>query len=101
MWKVRSKVSHEEKHEAQLAIPIQHIAGGQLFVAYVGYSRSGYEAYDIVETGDLKKITPAIIEACIVKALNLGWQYASPGKPVSILNGKLAEDTLLARWQAS
>ena len=100
MWKVRKKVSHEEKHEAQLAIPIQHIAGGQLFIAYIDYSRSGYEAYGIVETGKLKKITPAIIEYCIVKALNLGWQYASPGKPVSILDGKLEKDTLLARWWA-
>ena len=101
VWKVRRKVSHEEKYEAQLAIPIQYSAGGQLLIAYVEYSRSGYEAYGISGTGKLKKITPAIIEACIAEALNLGWQYASPGKPVCILNGKLAEDTFLARWQAS
>ena len=101
VWKVRKRVSHEEKHSAQLNIPIQHVSGGQLFIAHIGYSRSGYEAYGIEGAGWLKEITPEIIANCIMKAISLGWQYKCSGKPVSILNGKLMNNTLVARWLAN
>jgi hypothetical protein len=101
VWRVRRRVSHEEKHEAQLNIPIQHVCGGQLFIAHLGYSRSGYEAYGIAGAGSMKEITPAMIEACIIKAIGLGWQYKCSGKPVSVIDGKLTDNTIVARWLSS
>ena len=101
VWKVRRKMSHEEKCSAQLCIPIQHISGGQLFIAHLDFSRSGYEAYGIPGAGILKNITPSIIENCINTAINLGWQFKRTGKPISILDGKLVSDTLVSRWLAN
>ncbi|MDO7875975.1 hypothetical protein Q5H93_14620 [Hymenobacter sp. ASUV-10] len=100
VWKVRRRVSHEERHEAQLNIPIQHANGGQLFIAHIGYSRTGYESYEIESLGYLKEITPAIIEHCIMRAISLGWQYKCSGKPVSIIDGRLTDNTLVARLLA-
>jgi hypothetical protein len=100
VWKVRKKVAHEEKHGNQLNIPIEHVNGGQLFIAHIGYSRSGYEAYGIEGAGNFREITPAIIAACITKAISLGWQYKCSGKPVSVINGKLTDNALFARWLA-
>jgi hypothetical protein len=97
VWRVRKNVSHEEKHGAQLAIPIQYLQGGQLLIAYLGYSRSGYEAHGIEGAGILNEITPAAIREYIVKAIRLGWQYKTSGKPVSIINNALAADVLVAR----
>ena len=97
VWRVRKNVSHEEKHGAQLAIPIQYLHGGQLLIAYLGYSRSGYETHGIEGTGSLNEITPAAIRKYVVKAIGLGWQYKTSGKPVSILNNALADDVLIAR----
>jgi hypothetical protein len=100
VWRVRKKVSHEEKHGASLGIPIQHIHGGQLFIAHISYARSGYEACGIEGTGTPTAVTPAAIKDCIIRAISLGWQYKSRGKPVSIVNDALTEQTLAAKWRA-
>jgi len=92
-WKVRKKISHEEWHDDQYAIPIQHESEGQLLLAYVGYCRSGYPERDSFES-----ITPKIIRECIIDAVKLGWQYNYPGKPISLLDGKLSNDTRRAKW---
>jgi hypothetical protein len=97
VWRVRKKVSHEEKHGAPPDIPIQYIHGGQLLIAHVGYARSGYESYGIEGAGTLKEITPAVIKDCIVRAIRLGWQYKSCGKPMSLMNDTLTEQTLAAK----
>jgi hypothetical protein len=39
-WRVRKKISHDEYHNDQLGIPIQHESEGQLLIAYIGYCRS-------------------------------------------------------------
>ena len=100
VWRVRRKVSHEEKHGAPLDIPIQHLHGGQLFIAHVSYARSGYEACEMEGTGTLRKVTPATSKDCIVRAISLGWQYKGSGKPMSIVNDTLTEQTLAAKWLA-
>lgn len=99
VWRIRKKVSHEEKHGAPLDIPIQHVLGGQLLIAHIGYARSGYGASGVAGTGP-PKITPATIKDCIARAIRLGWQYKSNGKPVSIVNDTLTEQTLAAKWLA-
>ncbi len=94
-WKVRKKISHDEAHNDQLGIPIQHKSEGQLLMVYVGYCRS--EDYG---REPLKSITPSIIKECIMTAIELGWKYDEKGKPVSLVNGKLTEDTKTAKWRA-
>ena len=94
-WRVRKKISHDEAHDDQLGIPIQHDTGGQLLIAYIGYGRS--EDYG---RNSLKSVTPAIIKDCILKAIDLGWQFDQLGKPVSLIDGKLTTDTKTAKWKA-
>ncbi len=98
VWRVRKKTSHEERHDSQLGIPIQHVSGGRLLVAYVGYSRSRSHGY--YGTYSIKHITPLIIESAILNAIKLGWCYTDPGKPVSVFGGELVEDTRCTRPQA-
>jgi len=93
LWRVRKKTSHEEWHDDQYGIPIQHESNGQLLIAYVGYCRSDYPNRESVQS-----ITPAMIENCITEAINLGWKYSFPGKPISLLEGKLQSDTRTAKW---
>jgi hypothetical protein len=93
LWKVRGKISHNEWHNAQIGIPIQHESGGQLFIAYVGYSRSCYEAYGMGDFS-LKPIMPSVIKDSILQAIKLGWSYEKTGKPVIIRRGQLTEHTL-------
>jgi hypothetical protein len=98
VWRVRKKTSHEERHDSQLGIPIQHVNGGQLLVAYVGYSRSRSHGY--YGTYSIKNITPLLIENAIINAIKLGWRYKNPGKPVSVFGRELVEDTRGTRPQA-
>ncbi len=86
LWKVRKKISHEEWHNDQLAIPVMHVSGGQIFLAYVGYSRSGYGEYT------LEAITPAMIRKCILEAIAGGWQYKVVGPAVTFAGGVLTTD---------
>lgn len=94
-WRVRKKISHDEAHNEQLGIPIQHENAGQLLIAYIGFGRSedyGREA--------LKSITPSIIRKCILEAIQLGWNYDKKAKPVSLVDGKLTTDTKTAKWSS-
>lgn len=43
LWKIRKNISHNERHNVPLGIPIQHIDGGQLLIVNLGYSRSYYD----------------------------------------------------------
>ena len=61
-----------------LSIPIQHINGGQLLIAKIAFSRSGYGNYTI------ENITPYLIRKCILKALNEGWIYNEEGNPLEL-----------------
>ena len=74
LWRVRKKVTWNEKHNTPLGIPIQHIDGGQLLIAIIGYARSGYGEYLMQE------ITPSLIEKCIRKAIEKGWNFKEEGK---------------------
>ncbi len=40
LWKIRKKMSHEEKHNDQYPIPVQHISGGQVLFVFVGFTRA-------------------------------------------------------------
>lgn len=95
-WKVRKKISWDELHDDQVCIPIQHVSGGQLLVAYIGYARSIYGA---ISKHTIFPINPKVIEQYILEAINMGWQYKTPGKPVSIIEGKLTTDTRVAKWK--
>jgi hypothetical protein len=97
VWKIRRKISHEECHDAELNIPIQHISGGRVFIAHISYSRSGYARQGLRETNDFKQVTPAIIASNIKAAIALGWQYKIMGKPISIIGGGFTENTWGAR----
>jgi len=94
-WKVRKKISHDEAHNEQLGIPIQHESGRQLLIAYIGYGRSiGYGRES------LQSITPSIIKDCILEAIQLGWNFDKKEKPISLVNGQLTIDTKTAKWKA-
>lgn len=82
-WRVRKKISHDEAHNEQLGIPIQHESGGQLLIVYVGFGRS--QSYG---RESLKPITPSIIKGCILKAIKLGWHFDKKESPISMVNGK-------------
>ncbi len=70
LWKIKKCPSHNEKHDIQYEIPIQHILGGQVFLASVGYCRSvGYHQNETFA------ITPALIEKCIRYAQSQGWDF--------------------------
>ena len=97
-WRVRKKISWDELHDDQIGIPIQHASGGQLLIAYVGYARSIYGA---ASRYAVRPITPGMIEGCIGEAISLGWKFNVPGKPVSIMDGKLSADTRVAKWRAN
>lgn len=94
-WKVRKKVSHEECHDDEYGVPIRHESEGQLLFAYVGYCRSGYPGRESIES-----ITPSIIKSCITQAIELGWQYELPGRPISLVEGKLIDNARVAKWSA-
>ena len=74
LWKVRKKISWNERHNSPLGIPIQHISGGSILIVYLNFTRSGYE-----ENNEFP-ITPSLIEKCIRKAIKAGWEYNEKGK---------------------
>ncbi|BDD03893.1 hypothetical protein [Aureibacter tunicatorum] len=92
-WKVRKKVSHEEAHDDQYGIPIQHESEGQLLFVFVGFCRSkGYGRESI------NNITPNLIRLKILEAIELGWKYKKPGNLISFVNRELTSDTKTAKW---
>lgn len=94
-WKIRKKISHEEAHNDQYGVPIQHQSEGQLLIAYVGFCRSeGYGRQSV------NSVTPSVIKRSILEAIGLGWKFDIPGKPISLVNGTLTVDTLTASWGA-
>ena len=95
LWKVRKKVSHDERHNDQLGIPIQHASEGQLLIVYLGYCRSeDYGRESVVS------ITPTMISESIQEAIKLGWNYKEKGKPVALVNNTLTEDTKTSKYKA-
>ncbi len=91
-WKVRKKISHDEYHDDQCAIPIQHESEGQLLFVFLGFCRSeGYGRKSI------QSITPKLISEKISEAINLGWKYTVVGNPISCVNGELITDTKWAK----
>ena len=90
-WKVRKKISHDEAHNDQYGVPIQHQSEGQLLIAYVGFCRSeGYGRESV------NSVTPSIVKSCILEAIGLGWKFDISGKPISLVNGTLTKDTKTA-----
>jgi hypothetical protein len=86
LWRVRKKISPNERHNCSLGIPIQHIDGGAIFIAYIGYNRSGYQ-----ENNEFA-ITPLLIKKCITKAINAGWKYMEKGNPFELDCKELRQD---------
>jgi len=83
-WKIRKKISHNESHNIEYAIPIQHEDEGQLLFIYVGFCRSyGYQEKTV------ENITPLIVKEKIIEAIELGWNYLEKGDPISVVSGKL------------
>lgn len=78
LWRVRKKISWEEEHDGPLGIPIQHVNGGQLLIARIAFSRSGYGNFT------LENITPALIKKCVLKAMDSGWDFEKEGKTFEI-----------------
>jgi hypothetical protein len=78
-WRVRKKISHNEAHNNELGIPVQHSSGGQLLLVYLGFCRSyGYG------TKSIESVTPSLIKNYILEAIKLGWQFNQNGKPISV-----------------
>jgi len=79
-WKIRKKISHNEAHNSEYKIPIQHEMGGQILLIQVGFCRShGYDSDPILS------VTPSLIKEKILEAINLGWQFNLKGKPIHLL----------------
>ncbi len=83
-WKIRKKISHNESHNSEYAIPVQHENEGQLLFIYVGFCRSyGYQER-VVES-----VTPSMIKEKIIEAIELGWNYLEKGTILNLVGGKL------------
>ena len=95
LWKIRKKVSHEEDHNTQIPIPVQHISGGQVLFVFVGFTR----AYGGYINNSPKSVTPKMIEPLIREGIQLGWKYNEPGNPIALVNGVLETDTRTAKWK--
>lgn len=94
LWKIRHKMSHEEDHNDQYAIPVQHPSGGQLLFVFVGFSR----AWGGYINNSPESVTPKMIQPLIEEAMKLGWKFNEPGKPIALVNGVLETDTRRAKW---
>lgn len=82
-WKIRKIVSHNEKHNEEYGIPVQHESKGQLLLIYTGLCRS-------IDYGrEPMNITPQIIKSKIIEAIDLGWKFDQPGTAVKLVNGVL------------
>lgn len=95
-WKIRRKISHDEAHNDQYAIPVQHISGGQVLFVYVGFTR----AYGGYQNDSPESVTPAMISPLIEKAIALGWNYKQAGNAISLTGNLLTSDTKTAKWNA-
>ncbi|WP_336960776.1 hypothetical protein [Chryseobacterium contaminans] len=82
-WKIRKKISHNEKHDVEYEIPVQHESEGQILLINVGFCRS--ESYE----RESMEITPSLIQSKVIEAIELGWKYHQPGKSVKLMNGEL------------
>ncbi len=95
-WKIRRKISHDEAHNDQYAIPVQHISGGQVLFVYVGFTR----AYGGYQNNSPESVTPSMISPLIEKAILLGWNYKQEGNAISLIGNILTSDTKTAKWNA-
>lgn len=83
-WKIRKKISHNEAHNSEYRIPIQHEIEGQILFIQVRFCRSyGYDLEPILA------VTPRLIKQKIVEAINLGWQFQLKGNPILLSENKL------------
>lgn len=82
-WKIRKKISHNEKHDVEYEIPVQHESEGQILLINVGFCRS--ESYE----RESMEITPSLIQSKVIEAIELGWEYHQPRKSVKLMNGEL------------
>jgi hypothetical protein len=95
LWKIRRKVSHEEDHNDQLPIPVQHVSGGQVLFVFLGFTR----AWGGYVNNSPTSITPKMIEPLIREAIFLGWKFSEPGNPIALVDGVLETDTRTAKWK--
>jgi hypothetical protein len=89
IWKIRKKISWNEIHDVPLAIPIQNENGGQLLLLTIGYSRSYF-----TENNQFK-ITPALIQLCIKKAINTGWNHGFEGPQLELDCSEIIKEFIL------
>lgn len=82
-WKIRKKISHNERHDIEYEIPVQHESEGQILLINVGFCRSESYGREPIE------IVPSLIQSKITEAIELGWEYHQHGKPVKLINGEL------------
>ncbi len=83
-WKVRRKVSHNEGHNVEYAIPIQHESEGRLLFVYVGFCRS--EDYG---RESIASISPKLIRRKILEGIALGWDFRANGAAVYLIGDVL------------
>ncbi|WP_294674507.1 hypothetical protein [uncultured Fluviicola sp.] len=89
LWKIRKKISHNEAHNVEQAIPVQHISGGQVVFISIGFTRA-YGGYD---NQSPESVTPKMIQPLIEQAIGLGWKYGEPGNAIRLVRGALVKDT--------
>ncbi len=89
LWKIRKKISHNEAHNEDQAIPVQHISGGQVLFISVGFTRA-YGGY-INESPE--SVTPEMIRPLIEQAIQLGWNYQESGNAIRLTHDSLVRDT--------
>lgn len=78
IWKIKKYPSHNERHDVDYRIPIQHVEGGQLLLVPLGYCR--FWEYN---GSHFFPITPSIIEKCIKLAIKDGWKYLEKLPPLT------------------
>ncbi|SHE78881.1 hypothetical protein [Dysgonomonas macrotermitis] len=90
VWKIKKHPSHNERHDVDYLIPIQHIDGGQILLVRLGYCRSGYSLSPIQE------ITPSIIKRCIKEATIKGWHFDKKAAPLVLDLAYLLRDEAIS-----
>ena len=85
-WRIRKKVSHNERCDTEYSVPILHESEGQLLFVYVGFCRS--EGY---WTEYITSVTPKLIREKIIEAINLGWKYAEKGSAIRLVGQRLIQ----------
>ncbi|REC63380.1 hypothetical protein DRF65_04590 [Chryseobacterium pennae] len=78
-WKIRKKISHNERHDVEYEISVQHESEGQILLINVGFCRSEPYGRESME------ITPSLIESNITEAIELGWEYNKQGKAITLM----------------